>query len=363
MKNRTKKIILLLFVVFILTGCTSQLKYSTENQKKYYEPIIREENNKLDDESDEEYNSRILELIEQKVSENVDAKLDNKAITVKETGQVLTKNILCKPSDELNHYYIENLNNSEENKGNTELDNYLKLPECKNFSITSGGYDGLWSTIIVKPLAWVIIQFGNIFKNYGIGLIITSLLIRLIVFPITRKTAIQSELMKEAKPKLDKLEKKYAGKTDQQSMMMKSNEMMAIYREYKINPLSGCLFALIQIPLFIGFLESINRVPAIFEEKLLFIQLGTTPMTGITNGNLLYIIISIIVGVTTYFSLTLNSASNPDNAQMKTMTRVMFIMILFTSFFMTSALNVYWITTNLFTIVQNLIVKRGKEKV
>jgi membrane protein insertase Oxa1/YidC/SpoIIIJ len=110
-------------------------------------------------------------------------------------------------------------------------------------------------------------------------------------------------------------------------------------------------------------LESINRVPAIFEENLLFIQLGTTPMTGITNGNFAYIILSVIVGVTTYFSLTMNSASNPDNAQMKTMMKVMFFMILCTSFFMTSALNVYWITTNLFTIVQNILVKRGKEKV
>ncbi len=364
--KKTKKIILLLFVVFVLTGCTSQLKYNNDNQEKYYESIIREENKKQENESDEDYENRISELVKQKISENVDSKLDNKNITVEETGQVLTKNILCKPSEELNHYYVENLDNSLENKekyGSTELENYLELPECKNFSVTSGNYDGLWSTIIVKPLAWVIIQFGNILSNYGVGLIVTSLLIRLIVFPLTKKTALQSELMKEAKPKLDRLEKKYAGKTDQQSMYMKSTEMMAIYKEYNISPLSGCLFALIQIPLFIGFLEAINRVPAIFEESLLSIQLGTTPMSGITNGNLIYIVLSLIVGVSTYFSLTLNSASNPDNAQMKTMTRVMFIMILFTSFFMTSALNVYWVTTNLFTIVQNLIVKRRKEKV
>ena len=86
-------------------------------------------------------------------------------------------------------------------------------------------------------------------------------------------------------------------------------------------------------------------------------------MTGITNGNYVYILLTLIVGATTYYSLKLNSASNPDNEQMKMMTRVMFFIILFTSFFMTSALNVYWVTTNLFTVVQNLIVKRKKEKV
>ena len=310
-KKNYKKIVIVLLSILLITGCTTQLKDS-----------------------------------------------DNKTVQNPTTGQTLTKNILCKPKDEETlNLYVSNITDEDEVK------KFSKLPLCKNFSITDGGYEGLWSTIIVKPLAWVIIQFGNIFKNYGVGLIITSLLIRLVAFPLTRKTAMQSELMKKAKPKLDRLEKKYEGKTDQQSMYLKSQEMMAIYREFNISPFSGCLFALIQIPLFIGFLESINRVPAIFEETLLGLQLGTTPMTGLSNGNFLYLILSIIVGVTTYFSLTLNSASNPDNAQMKTMTRVMFIMILFTSFFMTSALNVYWVTTNLFTVVQNLLVKRKKEKV
>ncbi len=323
-KKNKKKLLVVLLSILLITGCTTQLKDS-----------------------------------------------DNKAVKNPTTGQTLTKNILCKPKDKQtlelyeNTFVVDEENTSSEivEEKKKEKERFDKLPQCKNFSITDGGYDGLWSLIIVKPLAWVIIQFGNIFSNYGIGLIITSLIIRLVAFPLTRKTAIQSELMKEAKPKLDKLEKKYAGKTDQQSMYAKSQEMMAIYREYHISPLSGCLFALIQIPLFIGFLESINRVPAIFEESLLGLQLGTTPMTGISNGNFIYLILTVIVGVTTYFSLTLNSASNPDNAQMKTMTRVMFVMILVTSIFMTSALNVYWITTNLFTVVQNLLVKRKKEKV
>lgn len=277
---------------------------------------------------------------------------DNKAVKNPATGQTLTKNILCQPEDE------DTIKLYEEN--NVDIDS---LPKCENFSIGSGGYEGVWTSVLVKPLAWLIIQFGNIVHTYGLGLIITSLLIRLIAFPLTRKTAMQSELMKEAKPKLDKLEKKYAGKTDQQSMSMKAQEMMAIYKEYKISPFAGCIFALIQIPLFIAFLESINRVPAIFEETFIGFQLGTSPMTGISNGNFLYIILTVIVAVTTYYSLTLNSASNPGNQQMKVMMRVMFFMILITSIFMTSALNVYWITTNLFTVVQNLIVRRKKEKV
>ena len=171
---------------------------------------------------------------------------------------------------------------------------------------------------------------------------------------------MQSELMKKAKPELDRLEKKYENKTDNDSMMRKSQEMMMIYKKYNINPVSGCLFAFIQLPLFIAFFEAINRVPAIFEENFVGFQLGTTPLTGISNGSYIYIILTVIVGLSTFFSLKFNSASNPDNQQVKTMNKVMFFMILIMSLFMSSALNIYWVTTNLFTVVQNLLVKREK---
>ena len=305
MKKINKKLVLLLLLVFLVTGCTTQLKDG-----------------------------------------------NNKAVKNPTTGQTLTKNILCQPEDEETRglYLANNLNIEE-------------LPKCENFSPTDGGYDGVWSSLIVKPLAWLIIKLGSLVKDYGLGLILTSLIIRLIAFPLTRKTAMQSELMKNAKPELDKLEKKYEGKKDQESMMKKSNEMAMIYRKYNINPIAGCLFALIQIPLFIGFLEAINRVPAIFEGTFAGFQLGTTPMTGYSDGNFIYLILTAIVAASTYFSLKMNSASNPDNDQMKMMGRIMFFMILITSIFMTSALNIYWITTNLFTVGQNILVKRQKEKV
>ena len=308
MKNKSKKLLIVLLAVFLLTGCATQLK-----------------NN------------------------------DNKTVTNPKTGQTLTKNILCQPEDEETRALYYSF--AEKNELNID-----ELPKCENFSPTDGGYDGVWSSLIVKPLAWLIIFLGNFVKNYGFGLILTSLLIRLAAFPLTRKTAMQSELMREAKPELDKLEKKYEGKTDRDSMMKKSNEMAMIYKKYQINPVAGCLFALIQIPLFIGFLEAINRVPAIFEETFAGFQLGTTPLTGLQNGNFIYIILTIIVGLSTFFSLRMNSAANPDNDQMKTMNRVMFLMILITSIFMTSALNIYWVTTNLFTVVQNILVKRQKER-
>ena len=240
------------------------------------------------------------------------------------------------------------------------------LPKCDNFGISQlKNYDGLWSTIFVKTLAWFVLKVGSIVKSYGLSIIIVSLLIRLATFPITKKTAMQSELIKEAQPELKRLEKKYEGKDDQDSMMKKSQEMAAIYKKYHINPVTGCLFALLQIPIFIAFLEAINRVPAIFEEKFLIWQLGTTPIMGFQQGVvsiICYLSLTILVGVTTFFSLKLNSTNNPGNEQAEQMNKIMFFMILFMSIFMTSALNIYWVVTNLFTVVQNILVKKTKDK-
>ena len=133
---------------------------------------------------------------------------NKKAVRNELTGQTLTKNILCKPTNkETTKIY---------KKYKVDLD---KLPECKNFKITSGNYEGLWTTFFVKPLAFILIKLGLTVGNYGISVILISLAIRLIAFPITKKTAMQSELIKKAQPELNRIQKKYENKQDQESMI------------------------------------------------------------------------------------------------------------------------------------------------
>jgi membrane protein insertase Oxa1/YidC/SpoIIIJ len=100
----------------------------------------------------------------------------NKPVRNEETGQTLTKNIICKPTNKkTTNIYIKN------------KVNLKKLPECKNFKVTSGKYEGLWTSFFVKPLAFILIQLGLAIGNYGIAVIAISLIIRLIAFPITKK--------------------------------------------------------------------------------------------------------------------------------------------------------------------------------
>lgn len=305
-QNKKKKFIILIICIFLLSGCTKTLKDEDKN-----------------------------------------------VVTNKETGQSITENIICKPNnkDVIKIYEDNGVKIS-------------KLPDCDNFNPLTN-YEGLWTSIFVKPLAWVILKIGSLLNSYGASIIITCLLIRLILMPITQKTAMQSELIKKAQPELEKLEKKYKGKESQEDQARKAQEMMLIYQKYKINPLSGCLLAFIQLPLLFAFLEAINRTPALFENNFLVFQMGTTPWVGILqNNNYWYILLIILIIGTTFISFrkTLKDQSGPTAGQMKYTIYFMLAMISIASLTLPAALGIYWIASSLFTILQNLYVERKKVK-
>lgn len=289
----------------------------------------------------------------------------NKNIVNEETGQTLTQNILCLPDDEHTLELYEKYNETAKEDKKVDLEN---LPSCDKFNVAGSNYDGMWSKLFVQPLAWLIINLGKFLKSYGLSLIVATILIRLVMYPFTKKQAMQSENLKLARPELDKLEKKYNNRTDQESMMQKSQEMMLIYKKYNINPLSGCLFSFIQIPLFFAFLEAINRIPVIFEETFLgLFQLGTSPAVAVfSQGKIYYAIFIVIIAAATYYSFKLNSGaamSREQEAQMKSMTNMMVIFMTIAAFSISTGIAIYWTVSNLFTIVQNLLVKRGNKNV
>lgn len=317
--KKLKKIIVVFLLVFLLTGCTKQLVVEKTNDKGKKTKVVV------------------------KYDEGKNA-----------TGQSLTKNILCKPTDkDLNNIYKENGVNTN------------KLVNCNDFSPNLKSSEGLWDNIFIKPLAWVILKLGYLVKNFGLAVILAGIVIRLILYPVTKKSAMQSENLKKAQPELQKLEKKYANKADdQQAMIQKSQEMMAIYKKYNISLFSGCIIAFIQLPLFIAFLEAINRTPAIFEGNFLGLQLGTTPWFALSQGHWWYIVLPILVFVVTFFSFkfTKNDVAdntNPAAASTKMMMNVMVIIITISSFQLSTAIGLYWITSSLFTVIQNLLVQRG----
>ena len=301
-----KKLLILLLILLTVSGCTKRF------------------NVKIDDESQKSYVS----------------------------------NILCKPeSEELNKLYSEH----KEELKKVDVD-YDKLSSCKNLKINSGKYDGLWTSLFVKPLAWIIVKIGLLVKNNGLAIMIVGFLLRLALFPISKKSTNMSENMKKAQGDLNKLERKYRGKDDRESQMAKGQEMMIIYKKYDINPMSSCLFAFLQLPIFFAFLEAVYRVPAFFENDFLVFNLGTTPLEGFKAGNYWYIILILLILGATYFSFkNMNTAGDEMQAkQMKLMSNFMVIFIMIVSFSLPTSIALYWIISNGFTVVQNLILKKGK---
>lgn len=286
---------------------------------------------------------------------------DKKIVTYEETGQMLEKDILCLPEKDSELYNIY-----KEYSDQLNID-FEDLPACTDFKITSNESSGLWEFLFVKPLAYLILVLGKLVGNLGISLILIGLAIRLILLPFTIKSTKQTMNMKKAGPELEKLERKYRNRTDNESLMAKSQETMMIYKKYKVNPMVGCLMAFIQLPLFFAFLQAIYRTPAIYEESLLTFNLGMTPLVGIKTGNYLYLLLLVLIAVSTYFSFkqTMSQAGSqsPEAAkQMKIMLYIMLVVITYASLTLPTALAFYWIVTYAFIAVQNIIMNKVNNK-
>lgn len=365
MKNRKVKLLFIILSMFLLTGCTKILKDENKKVVRYDASIIcndcstscNEINKKIEELSKKEKltkeeESKLTELKEE--YKTCESNCNNKCTLAKknETGQNLTSNILCKPtnSDVIEIY----------EKYGIDMD---KIPSCENLNIFSN-YEGLWASLFVKPLAWLIIKAGILLNNYGLSIVLISILIRALLMPLTKKTAMQSENLKKAQPEIDRINKKYENKLDQNSQMQKSQETLLVYQKYNINPLSSCLFALIQIPLLFAFIEAINRTPAIFEGNFLGLHLGTTPWIALKNGEWWYLIIVIVLALVTHYSFKLNKGAGAPGSdtekQMDMMNKFMMVFIVYASFTLSTAICMYWISSSAFTIFQNLLVKRVK---
>ena len=281
---------------------------------------------------------------------------DKKRVMDEKTGQSLSANILCLPENE---EILEQYKKYEE-----YMDVKLSdLPKCSNMKIyEKKAYNGLWVQLFVRPLAWVIKKKRKMLGNYGVSVMVMGIIIRLIMMPFSAKTIRQQENLKKAQPELERIEKKYKDKTDQESMMQKSQETLNIYKKYSVNPLSSCLVSFIQLPLFFAFLEAINRVPAIFENYFWKFQLGTTPLVGIKEGNYFYIILIVLIVLFTAlsFKMTMNqtSVTTESGIQTKYMMIFMTVFIGIASIQLPSAIALYWVVTNAFNVFQTIIFKK-----
>lgn len=204
--------------------------------------------------------------------------------------------------------------------------------------------EGIWDTYFVYPLSKVIIYFADLFNDYGLAIIVVTIIIRIVILPLMIKQTKNAKAMQDIQPEMQKLREKYSAK-DQKTQQKLQQEMMGMFQERGINPLAGCFPLLIQMPILIALYHAIMRTEEIGGHQFLWVMLDAPDP---------FYILPIVAAATTFFQQKMILVS--DNPQMKVMLYVMPIMILMFALFLPAALTLYWVVGNLFMIAQTYFI-------
>ncbi|MFP7170617.1 YidC family membrane integrase SpoIIIJ [Terribacillus sp. 7520-G] len=211
---------------------------------------------------------------------------------------------------------------------------------------------GFWNQYFIYPLSWLITYFANLTgENFGLGIIIVTVIIRLILLPLNIKQLKSSKAMQEIQPELKALQQKYSSK-DANTQQKLQQETMQLFQRHGVNPLAGCLPIIVQMPILLAFYQAISRTEAIKEHNFLWVQLGNPDP---------YFILPLIAGLATFLQQKLMMAGNSAmgaNPQMTMMLYIMPVMITVFALFLPSALALYWVVGNVFMVAQTLLINK-----
>ncbi len=205
---------------------------------------------------------------------------------------------------------------------------------------------GSWLPVrlVAKPIFYLLRFFYQFSQNYGIAIILVTVLVKALFFPITRMSLRSMKEMAAVQPKIAEVRKKYAGDRDRMN-----RELMNLYKENRINPFGGCLPMIVQIPFFVS----------LFNILYTTIDLRQAPfMLWIhdLSGKDPYYVLPVIMGISMFFQQW-TQPSTMDPTQAKVM---LFLPVIYTFFFLNfpSGLVLYWLVNNLLSIGQQYLMNR-----
>lgn len=215
-----------------------------------------------------------------------------------------------------------------------------------------------WFGIIGKTALWVFKSLYAVIPNYGIVLIIFSVLVKLLLHPLTRKQFASTQNMQQAQPQIAALKEKY--KDDPKRL---NEETMKLYKELGINPLGGCLPMVIQMPILIAmfnlFRSTIELRGAAFKGLEFWISDLSLPDTVGTFMGFNINLLPIFMSGTMILQQKLMSPGGDANPQMKNMPYIMTAVFFFMFYTFPSGLNLYYTLFNLMSIAQQAWTKRS----
>lgn len=210
---------------------------------------------------------------------------------------------------------------------------------------------------ISEPLSWSLDKLSALFGSYGFGIVVLTILVKLLLWPLTAQATRSQKKMQALQGPLGKLREKHKGNPQKLNQ-----EMMKFYKENKVNPFAGCWPILVQIPIFLGMFWMLRSAAELYGQEFLWAQdLSEQDSIAMLSGFSLNLL-PIFMVVTQWYQMRLNpmqlgpemSEAQRINAKMMRFMPFMFLVFLY---FFSSALVLYWTTQNLMTILQTLLTK------
>lgn len=262
-------------------------------------------------------------------------------------------------------------------KKNIKDGKYTIQPTTFKNSISHGWFEGL----IVWPIAQII-NLVSAKTDAGVGIIVTTLLIQILVFVFTRKSQMSTQRMQEIQPEIQRIQDKYKDKTDERSKMQMAQEMQNIYQKYDIHPFGSMLVTFIQLPIMMGMYYATMRAVSVVSGSFIGISLFGTPIEGIKALNIPCIIIYVLMVIFYIVSMKLPQwlkkwqdkkdnvkvkkyAQNDANPMANSMNMYMYFMtamicIMYISWPM--AMSFYWLVSSVIRVAQSLILHQIMNK-
>ena len=214
-----------------------------------------------------------------------------------------------------------------------------------------------WFWFLARPMLWLLNAINAMVMNYGIAIIIMTLLLRVLMWPLTRKSYVSMAAMQKMQPEMARIQKLYAN-----NKMRLQMEMMRLYRTHKTSPMSGCLPMLIQIPIFF----------ALYKALLISVPMRGAHFLWIHDLAAMdpYFILPILMGATMWVQMRLQSPANKSangaasDVAAHSMRVMKWMPVVFTVLFawMPAGLVLYWTVSNVFGLVQMYVIRRRMDK-
>jgi len=220
---------------------------------------------------------------------------------------------------------------------------------------------GIFDFLLVIPISKSIIYLGDVLlNNIALGVVLITILINIIILPIMIKSTVSQQKMQLIQPEMEKIQNKYKGRKDQTSQMRMSAEIQALYKKNDVSMLAS-FTTFLTLPIMFAMWQAVQRIEILYQTNMFGINLGAKPIDHVFKFEIAYIVLLAIVALTQYFAMKINtimSKRNPkyrETSQMQSMNMMNNFMTLFIIYFaaiMPAAMSLYWMTTNIITIVR-----------